>query len=1595
MGTTGQVRVSLAGCPTANDGKYISEKIYSELNDGKKLGELLDIELVNDSAHRRVLLLNLLDGVIRGHLEVSSLLKVLPDLAFKPEDAVCARELCDVVWITWLMQDICHPGDTEGAGESAVDASEVLVNVTNKLMESQYIDRRTIMEVSEGEFLESMGLISSYKDGWRKREIRANTRNVYAQRKFNLLREEMEGYSKVLTLLNQAGAAKLCDATLNNKLAEINSIIGYFDLDPNRVCSLMLDAFAASPDNGTFIHLIRNFGNTRLVEMAGFRLASGQGLHPGVYKSIAKLTKEGMIDLEDLIGKFSPNEGEYKKAWCERAKLLKDSVQKIGIISLSSSQADKGSGEEGKVDQPLRKAGQTAQNIAIDTAPFRRKLTGEDGSMTDQRMHFLAELLNCGAWDQAILFAKHLKCLGIEDVASFECVGKALCRIVYQELGGNLEKQPVDQKIVPTARATVALGLIQCHLHHNLLALSRVIKFSEALFAHGQAEEAIQLMIVNILPAVNLVPANAALCHQLWQVLTQLPCESRFKIYSGFTNHVQDSSLSLASEKLAETEVRRILRRVTAPTNKREAKQAMRPISRLLAKISHANPLVVCKQLLRQVMGMPGMVLSIAESLKYLSPLTFDVMTFMILKQLSCGKRKLKEDGVNVEEWFQWLASFTGLICRNQSGIEVTALLQYIVNQLKTTESMDLLVLREIISTMTKISPAADVSNQQLDTLAGSDDLIQFVVGYEDSREHAGKRETTRATNRLLNALRKGSETNKLLLPLLLLLAQQRKLIALHPPSRHLKLASEMVDKCQEVTMQYIEFLQKSLSYDEYSSILPSIEDLAVEYKIDLEIVLQIYRPIIKQMDLELDHKVKVEEEGEISAGNEEALPHDTMEDGEVVVKKSFASTWDEVGEKMKILAPEGQFKGISWQLFVSFWTLTLPDLRVPDSRYEVTLKQLQTSIKNIHEEISSSKKDVQRGGGHWGHGGGPPQGMVDVSVLRGELSKMEGLATLLPKDLKSQKEKEAQYRALLENLCTKWVKDVDPECQAAAAKEFVQFCILPRLFLSPADALYCVEFLHRIHKLGPPGLRLLSIVDRLFRDLGYMVRCCTPKESTNLGIFFSDLMGMVAKWRQKKVYAIDCAQSEAFKSYKKKGILEPVSFEEFVKLSANWHKTLTLNVFKSCIVSKDYMQMKNVLLVLNRMVRIYPATKEDAQELLDTLKPISEDDPREDLKTLARMYCTGLEMSMRDRKMTATRHEYAGLPPPKRKAVDRLKVDVGTTGGSTSKSVDKRSPEVSNKIPDFQAQDRIGKDAARRDQQEQFKHDRSPRDGKEKVEKKESEKDREQKAVAGSKMDGRDNLKRKAGEEVRSSNWDRSQDRAGAKRARDRYSDEKEMLSKSGSKRETGRSHEEDKHAMDRRENRDGRLRGHSTIVTVVSERRRSYGTSTDFQVDSRKQKQEKEEERTNQTSRLASQRPQKEDRDSRRTGARDADKHQDPGMRSHKSARNAEPNRDESQRTRDQYSRRKHKRDEQGSNDNKSKRSKHDEAYADKNSTGRGQPTEKIYKSSKNDEPPSRVRNRLKDPSGIVSAALRNSREEGERHSKANRPSRNRNRY
>lgn len=86
------------------------------------------------------------------------------------------------------------------------------------------------------DFLEEIGALPSRStDQLNKKAIKLNTTMKYAQIRFNLLREESEGYAKLIVVVN---AEYLPTNIVRRK---IQALIGYFDLDPNKCLAIILD----------------------------------------------------------------------------------------------------------------------------------------------------------------------------------------------------------------------------------------------------------------------------------------------------------------------------------------------------------------------------------------------------------------------------------------------------------------------------------------------------------------------------------------------------------------------------------------------------------------------------------------------------------------------------------------------------------------------------------------------------------------------------------------------------------------------------------------------------------------------------------------------------------------------------------------------------------------------------------------------------------------------------------------------------------------------------------------------------------------------------------------------------------------------------------------------------------------------------------------------------------------------------------------------------------------------------------------------------------------------------------------------------------
>ena len=86
----------------------------------------------------------------------------------------------------------------------------------------------------------------------------ANTQKHYTQIKFNLLREENEGFAKLIVEISQLNInASNVDLVKQN----IQKLIGYFSLDPSRALDLLFTAFENKINNLAYLTLLREFGS--------------------------------------------------------------------------------------------------------------------------------------------------------------------------------------------------------------------------------------------------------------------------------------------------------------------------------------------------------------------------------------------------------------------------------------------------------------------------------------------------------------------------------------------------------------------------------------------------------------------------------------------------------------------------------------------------------------------------------------------------------------------------------------------------------------------------------------------------------------------------------------------------------------------------------------------------------------------------------------------------------------------------------------------------------------------------------------------------------------------------------------------------------------------------------------------------------------------------------------------------------------------------------------------------------------------------------------------------------------------------------------
>ncbi|PYH86497.1 hypothetical protein BO82DRAFT_300403 [Aspergillus uvarum CBS 121591] len=740
-----------------------------------------------------------------------------------------------------------------------------------------------------------------------------------------------------------------------------------------------------------------------------------------------------------------------------------------------------------------------------------------------------------------------------------------------------------------------------------------------------------------LVPSISLTKANPGVVNEVFDLVGFFSRETRYNMYaewnSGQTSRLPD--LKSAFDQ-ARAETKDVLKRLS--------KTNIRPMARALAKIAYANPGIVINVAINQIESYENLIEVVVECARYFTYLGYDILTWALISSLGQkGRSRVQESGLLTSRWLNALSTFAGRTFKRYSVMDPAPLLQYVVEQLRQGNSTDLIVLEQLISSMAGIITDTNFNEAQIQAMAGGEVLrAQTILQLLDKRH-----ESKMTSRRLMKSL----TVSKLAGQLLIAIAQERLTCIFKETegASELKLLGNIFDEIHRILTQYLDLLRSNLTVEEFDSFVPDLASLISEYGIQPEVAFWIRRPSIALRIADIEKEGQDEDAGAAHRDAEdkrqlkvEGEKMDTGEDGETTpaaVEPSAEHTMEvdqekpetagdaqgnaetttaipapaeapslnpviqDLHDQIKAALPVDTWGTVGLQFYVTFWQLSLYDVHIPQKAYEDEIDRQKRKVIAINNDRS----DIS---------------MAGTQRKEREKKQLTQLQDRILEENKSHLKAYGQTRTKLQKEKDRWFVGMRGKHDALNVALLEQ-CFLPRLLLSSVDAFYCFKMLKFLHTTGAPNFRTVGLLDQLFKEqrLTALIFQCTSKEADNLGRFLNEVIRDLSRWHaDKTVY-----EKEAFGNKKDlPGFAmntdlegKPTTFleyEDFRRLLYKWHRLLA-SALKTCLNGGEYMHIRNSISVLKAVVQHFPAVNWIGRDMQKSMKALSENDERDDVK--------------------------------------------------------------------------------------------------------------------------------------------------------------------------------------------------------------------------------------------------------------------------------------------------------------------------------------------------------------------------------------------
>lgn len=480
---------------------------------------------------------------------------------------------------------------------------------------------------------------------------------------------------------------------------------------------------------------------------------------------------------------------------------------------------------------------------------------------------------------------------------------------------------------------------------------------------------------------------------------------------------------------------------------------------------------------------------------------------------------KLKKGDTHFSQWFSALTKFIATFYCRYPGTELKGLLNYLLQRMSIGDSLDLLVLKELLGIMGSSETLLEVSPAQLEGLSGGRSLRGEVMGQAAGVVSGKGMITAMHCKRATVILRDELVGSNTAIPLLLMIAQVRSRLLHDEENNQLKLISHLYDTAQDVLMQFTEFLVAGArSIESIAELMPDLSVLLGEVGLAVPVAFQLVRPLLRA-----------------------ALQYG--------VDPSSAPTrlqrWHPFGETMTslvrtLIQPASLWDVVSPRFYVLFWGLGLYDIKVPVTRYETEIKRLKDKYADLDQKKNTASAS-------------------SLGITPGEFSKLNRSRDLemkqllqkiadLTEDLVRQKKHVEQIREVIRTEqgtffhptvssapSTTAADEVheggmdvvsenttlvvrEKRAEEVVSENIMQHLLYQRLLMSPLDAVYCTQFCFLLHEMQTPLFSTLEFLDRTVRTITPLIFCSTESEASFVGYALLDLLQVTNRWHDDEV---------------------------------------------------------------------------------------------------------------------------------------------------------------------------------------------------------------------------------------------------------------------------------------------------------------------------------------------------------------------------------------------------------------------------------------------------------------------------------------------